>query len=113
MVVEQELLPFLTWLLGYPWTEPHAFLQSAVFRFAVTGFVLAVLSLLVGFLVALVRHGPLKAGDITYRVVVNGLRELFKTSPRRVWAIARLSVKESVRRRVIIAPVIYIVILLF
>ena len=74
---------------------------------------LAVLALVVGFLIALVRHGPLKAGDITYRVVVNGFRELFQTSPRRVWAIARLAIKESIRRRVIVALAIYIVILLF
>lgn len=113
MVLEQELLPYLTWLLGYPWSEPHAFLQSALFRFAVTAFVLAVLALVVGFLVALVRHGPLKAGDMTYRVVVNGCSELFKTSPRRVWALARLAIKESVRRRVIVALAVYIVILLF
>ncbi|HEX3599090.1 MAG TPA: ABC transporter permease [Lacipirellulaceae bacterium] len=113
MVLEQELLPFLSWLLGYPWSEPHAFLQSAVFRFALTGLVLAILALVFGFLVALVRHGPLKAGDITYRVVVNGFSELFKTSPRRVWAIARLAIKESVRRRVIVALVIYVIILLF
>src|SRR4051794_29024859 len=113
MVLEQELLPFLTWLLGYPWSEPHAFLQSAIFRFALTGFVLAVLALIFGYLVALVRHGPLKAGDITYRVVVNGFSELLKTSPRRVWAIARLAIKESIRRRVIVALVIYVVILFF
>jgi ABC-type transport system involved in multi-copper enzyme maturation permease subunit len=113
MVLENPLLPFLTWLLGYPWTEPRAFLDSALFRFVLTAAVLAVISLVVGFLIALVRHGPLKAGDITYRVVVNGFRELFRTSPRRVWAIARLSVKESIRRRVVIVPVIFIVILLF
>src|SRR3954471_14015728 len=113
MVLENPLLPYLTWLLGYNSTEEGAFLNSALFRFLVTGAVLAVVALLVGFLVALVRHGPMKAGDITYRVVMNGFRELFRTSLRRVWAIARLSVKESIRRRVIIAPILYIVILLF
>src|SRR3954470_8134216 len=113
MVLENPLLPYLTWLIGYPWTDPHAFLDSALFRFLITAVVLAVISLVVGFLIALVRHGPLKAGDITYKVVVNGFRELFRTSPRRVWAIARLAIKESIRRRVIVALVIYIVILLF
>ena len=113
MVLEQELLPFLTWLIGYPWSEPSAFLNSALFRFALTAAVVAVLALVAGFLIALVRHGPVKAGEITYRVVVNGVSELFKTSPRRVWAIARLSIKETIRRRVIVALAIYIVILLF
>src|SRR4051812_13193959 len=113
MVLENPLLPYLNWLIGYPWVDAAAFLNSALFRFVLTAAVLSVIALVVGFLVALVRHGPLKAGDITYRVVVNGFRELFRTSPRRVWAIARLSIKESVRRRVIVALAVYIVILLF
>ena len=73
MVLENPLLPYLTWLLGYPWTEPRAFLDSALFRFVLTAAVLSVIALVLGFMIALVRHGPLKAGDITYRVVVNGL----------------------------------------
>ncbi len=113
MVLENPLLPFLTWLLGYPWTDAHAFLDSALFRFLLTSAVVAVIALVAGFLVALVRHGPMKAGDITYRVVMNGFRELFRTSPRRVWAIARLAVKESIRRRVVVALAVYVVILLF
>jgi hypothetical protein len=113
MVLENPLLPYLTWLLGYPWTEPRAFLDSALFRFVLTAAVLSVIALVLGFLIALVRHGPLKAGDITYRVVVNGFRELFRTSPRRVWALARLAIKESVRRRVVVALAVYIVVLLF
>jgi ABC-type transport system involved in multi-copper enzyme maturation permease subunit len=113
MVLEQELIPYLTWLLGYPWSDASAILNSALFRFVATAFGLSVVALIVGFLVALVRHGPLKAGDITYRVVVNGFSELFRTSPRRVWAIARLAVKESVRRRVIVAIAVYVILLLF
>src|SRR6478609_5160558 len=113
MVLENPLLPYLTWLIGYPWTDAQAFLNSALFRFVLTAAVLSVIALVVRIMIALVRHGPMKAGDITYRVVVNGFRELLRTSPRRVWAIARLCVKESIRRRVIIAPAIYIVILLF
>lgn len=113
MVLEQELLPYLTWLLGYPWADPGAFLNSALFRFFVTGVGLAIIALVVGYLVALVRYGPLKAGDITYRVVANGLKELPKTSPRRVWAMARLAIKESIRRRVIVALIVYALVLLF
>ncbi len=113
MVLENPLLPYLTWLVGYPWTDAQAVFDSALFRFVLTGIVLAVIALVAGFLIALVRHGPLKAGDITYKVVVNGFRELFRTSPRRVWAIARLAIKESIRRRVIVALAIYVVILLF
>jgi ABC-type transport system involved in multi-copper enzyme maturation permease subunit len=113
MVLEQELLPYFTWLIGYPWTDAEALRYSALVGFLATALALAVAALFVGFLIALVRHGPLAAGDMTYHVVVNGISELLHTSPRRVWAIARLSVKESIRRRVIVALAIYAVILLF
>jgi ABC-type transport system involved in multi-copper enzyme maturation permease subunit len=111
MVVEQELLPYWDWLAGDWWhggTNVGAGLQ-----FLITAASLAVLALVVGFLIALVRNGPLKAGDITYRVVTNGISELMKISRRRVWALARLAIKEAVRRRVIVALVIYGLILVF
>lgn len=113
MVLERELLPYLTWLLGYPWSDAAAMLNSGLFRFLSTSLALGVIALVAGFLIALVRHGPMKAGDITYRIVTNGLAELFRTSPGRVWAIARLAVTESVRRRVIVVIVVYVVVLVF
>jgi hypothetical protein len=112
MVLEEQRLPFLTWLIGYPFTDAAAVLNSALVIFFFTAFALSVLALIVGFLIAVVRHGPLAAGDITYRVVVNGISELLHTSPRRVWAIARLAIKESIRRRVFIALAVYFVVLL-
>lgn len=108
MVLEKEILPYLTWLLGGPGQE-----MGALVRFLIIGLVLGVLMLLVGFVTALVRYGPLKAGDTTYRVVVTGFSELFRISPRRIWALARLAIKESVRRRVVVALVVYALILLF
>src|SRR5688572_22017878 len=113
MVLEQELLPYLTWLTGYPWTDARSVLTSALAVFLMTVAAAVVVALVAGFLIALVRHGPMKAGDMTYRVVTNGFAELFRSSPRRVWAIARLAVKESFRRRVWVALVVYLVILLF
>lgn len=106
MVLEKELLPYWEWLVGTG-------LHSALFRFGATVLVFAVLALVVGFLVAMVRYGPLKAGDLTYRVVTNGFKELWQISPRRVLALAGLAVKESLRRRVLVALVIFGLILLF
>jgi ABC-type transport system involved in multi-copper enzyme maturation permease subunit len=107
MVLENAPLDFLTWLFG------GAGEIGALPRFLITVLVLGVLALLVGFLTALIRYGPLKAGDLTYRVVTNGMAELARTSPRRTWAIARLAIKESFRRRVIVALVVFFLILLF
>ena len=108
MVLEKDVYPYITWLL-YP-TDSRF---GALILFLIIVAVLALLGLLVGFLTALFRYGPLKAGDLTYRVVVNGFYELARVSPRRVWALARLAIKESVRRRVIVALVIYAVVILF
>ena len=108
MVLEKELLPYLTWLLTGSGGQ-----LGALPRFFITALVLSFVGLLGGFLVALVRYGPLKAGDLTYKVVANGLAELTRISPRRIWALARLAIKESMRRRVIVALVIFFLILLF
>jgi ABC-type transport system involved in multi-copper enzyme maturation permease subunit len=111
MVVEQELLPYWDWLAGDWWRGGVQF--GAGLQYLITAVALAVCALVVGYLIALVRHGPLKAGDITFHVVTNGLSELMKISPRRVWALARLAVKESIRRRVVVALVIFALILIF
>jgi len=105
MVLERDLFPFWTWLIGGP--------DAALPQFVIVVAALGVVGLVGGFLIAMVRHGPLKAGDITYHVIVNGLVELARTSPRRVWALARLAVKESLRRRVVVALAIFFLILLF
>jgi ABC-type transport system involved in multi-copper enzyme maturation permease subunit len=105
MVLEQELLPYFTWLLSGGENS-----LGALPRFLITALVLA---LVVGDLVALVRYGPLKAGDLTYRVVTGGLKELAQLSPRRIWALARLAVQESLRRRAWVALVVFGMILLF
>lgn len=108
MVVEQEISSFFRWLIqgegGYP---------GALVQFAATFVSLGVLALLVGIAVLLVRYGPTKAGEITYRTVTDGIRELFRISPRRIWALASLAVKESLRRRVLVGLGVFVLILLF
>jgi hypothetical protein len=108
MVLEHQPLDYLVWLLTGSGGQ-----LGALPRFFITALVLCFLGLLGGYLVALVRYGPLKAGDLTYRVVTNGLAELTRISPRRIWALARLAIKESMRKQVIIALVIFFLILLF
>jgi hypothetical protein len=104
-------LPYWDWLAGDWWHGGTNW--GAGIQFLMTAVSLAVCALVVGYLIALVRHGPLKAGDITYRVVTNGLIELARISPRRVWALARLAIKEAVRRRIVVALVVYGIILIF
>ena len=108
MAIEQEILPFLTWLLKGSSEQAPAL---TTFLFAAAA--LALLGLVGGFLIAAVRAGPLAAGDATYRVVRRAVHELPSLSPRRVWALARLSIHETFRRGMLAVVLLFVVLLLF
>lgn len=102
MVLEDfQLLPLDQWLPG------------ALVNFGITIAVLAVLGLLCGYLLAAARNGPLAGGDVTYRVIATGLRDLFRTSPRRIWALAWLAIRESLRRKVLVVFGVFLALMLF
>jgi len=107
MVLEQDILPYMQWLLGGEDT------LGALPRFLLIVLGIALLGLFGGYLIAAARHGLLRGGDIVYRTVSGGFRELFEMSPRRIWALARLAMKEAWRRRVWVALAVFVVILLF
>ena len=80
------------------------------------GIVLAaiLLGLFAGYVVASFRHGPFEAFYIVAQVVGEAVPDFFGTSPRRVFAMARLAVKEALRRKVVVvAFVIFAILLLF
>ncbi len=108
MVLENEILPYLQWL----WSGSPGSL-GAVPRFFLISLGLLLMGLMLGYIVAAARHGMLRGGDIVYRTITTGIRELLETSPRRVWALARLAMKEAWRRRVVVALVIFLIILVF
>jgi len=62
----------------------------------------AVLGLFFGYLVSAFRHGPFEAFYVVAQVVAEAVPDFAKTSPRRVMAMARLAVKEAMRRRVVL-----------
>lgn len=109
MVLEQEVLPYFQWLL-YGGAGDFV---GALPRFVLVLLGLLLLALVVGYAVSASRRGLLRGGDYTYHTVVGGIGELFQTSPRRVWALARLAMKEAWRRRVIVALAVFFIILLF
>jgi hypothetical protein len=90
-----------------------AWLPDAVLHYLFVVGVLAVVGLAFAFLIAAVRHGPMRAGDMIYRVMASVASDLVRFSPRRVFALARLAVQESIRRKVWVALVIFGVVLLF
>jgi ABC-type amino acid transport system permease subunit len=62
----------------------------------------AVLGLFFGYLVSAFRHGPFEAFYVVAQVVAEAVPDFIKTSPRRVLAMARLAIKEAIRRRVVL-----------
>jgi ABC-type transport system involved in multi-copper enzyme maturation permease subunit len=108
MVLEQELLPYFQWLL----TGDTGSL-GALIRFLLVGAGLGLFSISIGYLLSAARHGILRGGDVVYSTLAGGLSELWQTSARRVWALARLAIKEALRRRVLAALVVFLVVLLF
>jgi len=62
----------------------------------------AALGLFFGYLVAAFRHGPFEAFYVVAQVAAEAVPDFLKTSPRRVVAMARLAIKEAMRRRVVL-----------
>ena len=90
--------------------RPDEFLSFADwFGPAIKFFVIAVpvlifLAIFVCFLISAVRRGPVEAFYAVAGVIATAIgKDLPATSPRRILAIARLTIKEAIRRRVIVA----------
>ena len=101
MVLEHAPPPFTEWLPQAIWAWTGVMLS------------LAVLIALFTIPLALVRHGAVWGVERWWSNVCGAARDLFSISPRRVFALARLAVKESLRQRILAALVIFALILLF
>ncbi|MBO7723681.1 MAG: hypothetical protein J6S27_07815 [Thermoguttaceae bacterium] len=101
MVIEHPVLPFLQWL-------PRA---AGIWVGALA--VLIIVSMLVGFGFIILRNGPSGVFSRFWTGLKNGLADMFQMSWQRVWAIARLIMKESIRKKVIVVCAVFLVILMF
>jgi hypothetical protein len=101
MVLEQEIPKFATWI------------GPALLWYLLTGGLVAVFAAALAWLTQSVLYGPLAAGDRVYRGVLTGLADLAAMSPRRIWALARLAIQESLRRNVLVALALFLLIVLF
>jgi hypothetical protein len=101
MVLEQDIPRFAAWI------------GPAILRYLASGAAVAVMAALFAWLAQSVAIGPLAAGDRVYRSILAGLADLAAPSPRRVWALARLAVQESLRRNVLVVLGLFALILTF
>jgi len=102
-----SLLAWSNWLLGPSWFVGALYQWLAVALGAVSAV------LLVSWVVLALRSGPRRAVANIADTVTEVVRDLAGMSPRRVAALARLAVKESIRRRVIVVFMLFILLLLF
>ena len=101
MVLEEQIPSFAAWI------------GPAVLRYLASAGIATLLVALVAWLVQAVGNGPLAAGDRVYRGLLAGLADVLAISPRRVWALARLAIQESLRRNVLVVLAVFALILLF
>lgn len=101
MILERQILPFWDWL------PSHALLYFGVILS------LGFLTLLGAFLLTAIRNGPGHAFRIVGSSVASGWDDFHNISLRRVWALAGLAVKESLRRYVLVVFAVFVLILLF
>ena len=101
MILETTIPPFSEWIL------------PALLGWFVSLCVLLCLIFAVGAFVSVIRHGVNGAVLPLFHSVFRAFEDFILLSPRRTFAIAKLTVKESIRRRVLFVFVVFLVILLF
>ncbi len=105
--VASPLFNLLAPLLGSHWTDGALYTWLGV-AIGLTGVVYAV-----SWLVAILVGGPLAGTRQCGRAVAEIAIDIARTSPRRVFALAWLAVRESLRRRVVVIFVVFVVLILF
>lgn len=101
MVLETDPIVFAHWIF------------PAIAYFAIAALLGMVAALALGYVACAVRYGPLRGGDVLLGTVVGGARDLVEARPGRIFALARLAVQESLRRRIWVALVLFLVMLIF
>lgn len=109
MPIENEYLPFLDWFL------PHLKIGiGALLGFFWVCGVLAFVGSFGAYLYCALRYGPTEGFYVVARVIASVIGDDIPSfSLRRTYAIARLAFQESIRRRILIAFVVFVLVLMF
>jgi len=72
--------------------------------------ILAAIGFLIGLVIAVIKHGP-SEGFLNVSRLIGQLFtvDLPKLSVRRIWAVAKLAIKESIRKKVLVVVGVFIV----
>lgn len=110
MVLETVPQTFWQWLIE---PNPETFGLPMLAIWLLTLLALVVVGSLVSFLALAFNRGLGEAGDTVYQALVSSTVDVLGLSPRRVLAMARLAIAESVRRKALAAVLVFFVILAF
>lgn len=93
--------------------DPQPFIFSEGLQFWAMNFG-AIIALVLGvaFLLSVVLHGA-RGVKYFFQEVLAGITDILRTSPRRVWALTKLTIKESIRRKTLMVIVVFGVCFLF
>lgn len=78
---------------------------QALLTLIIVVFAIGVIGTVGAYLASIVIHGPVEAFYVVARAWFGAVPDWLKTSPRRVMAIARLSIQETIRRRILLVVV--------
>jgi hypothetical protein len=106
MVIEKEIASFAEWFLG-----SYGYDGAAVQWLAVVG-CLALAGIVLGGFMAVVRGGPAAGVKSIRSVIVNGIADIVRISPRRLFALGKLAVKESIRKKIVVVFAVFIFVLM-
>ncbi|GHT26681.1 ABC transporter permease [Planctomycetales bacterium] len=114
MILEKEIPSFYDWLFGDWQNYIHGASKDpgAILSWLMSVGTLLLAALIIGFVFCAVRYGLTGVLVPFGRAIRRGIENLTSVSFSRTWAIARLAIKESFRRRILILVVIFMVILL-
>lgn len=114
MDIEEHVIPFFQWLFGSPGGSNGApSIPSALGTFLSTTLILFFFSLLFGYFISSIRHGPLKAFGVVREALWQGCVDLVRMSPRRVLGLTYLAMREAFRSRIWVSLVVYAIVLMF
>ncbi|MFM8188218.1 MAG: ABC transporter permease [Pirellula sp.] len=97
------------------WTYSEWLFQHNALRDgAILSVILALLGFVVGYIISVVKHGP-SEGFLRVSQIIGQLFtvDLPKMSFRRIFAVAKLAVKESIRKKILVLIAIFIVAMMF
>jgi hypothetical protein len=93
--------------------EFYEWIGLAGLRLVISIVLLAFGGWIFGFLISAARRGPVEGFYAVWKTVFSGTLDLANTSVRRTLAMSMLAIQEAVRRKVLVAFAVFVVVILF